>query len=152
MLEQSKYFFSRMRALEAEMAHSKERYESCLGEKERLRLEREWFFRERIFLEETTIQEERDAVWDELKLRLAKLRHSMHRAWGDAKRDDVRGQLRAARWGPLREEWFASRKRMYMAKDFKRAETVRSGGQNTDEGSSGAQQSQTEESKSSSGR
>ena len=85
MKEQSGRFYQRMRSVEAEAEKSKAKYESCLGEKERLRLEREWFFRERILLEETTKAEEKDAIWTELKTRLAKLRHSMHRAWVDAK-------------------------------------------------------------------
>jgi len=97
--------------LKEEVDGNRERHERALGEKERLNLEREWFFRERLLLEETTNQESDDiaTILDYVE----KLRHTMHRAWKEAKETDVLGHLRATKLTPADEAWYTARRRKF---------------------------------------
>lgn len=102
---------NRIGLLKTEVERNRARHQAALGEKERLKLERRWFFHERLLLEETTGIEIGDVAL--MKEKLDKLRHCMHQAWKDTKEMDLLGHLRATKRSPINEEWFAARRRAY---------------------------------------
>eukprot|EP01068_Selenidium_serpulae_P009699 Selendium_serpulae@DN5300_c0_g1_i2.p1 len=57
MKEETSHMKVRIGNLQTEVANNKMRHENALGEKEKLNLERDWFFRERVLLEATTEKE-----------------------------------------------------------------------------------------------
>lgn len=100
--------------LQREVEQNRERHQAVLGEKERLKLERRWFFRERLLLEETTLVEVKDISL--MKEKLEKLRHCLQKAWRDAKEIDLLGHLRATRKVLFGPEWYAARQRIIPAR------------------------------------
>jgi len=102
---------NRIGMLKTEIEGNQQRYQHALGEKEKLALERDWFCRERVLLEETTEREAKHI--EDLKEELDKLRYVIHQNWFESKRLDVLGHLRATKIGPTHEEWYLARRRTF---------------------------------------
>ncbi|XP_053993847.1 uncharacterized protein LOC128884440 [Hylaeus volcanicus] len=102
----------RFQNLTAQIEENKQRHHNALEEKERLRLERRWFFHERLLLEKTRQMEVKEVA--ELHNKFQNLKVGINSLWKTTKEANLVTQSRTARKINKLDEWYAARRRRFL--------------------------------------